>query len=148
MRNIKLIIEYNGTNYQGWQRQKNTTKTLQQEIEATLAKILQKGIRLIGSGRTDAGVHAAAQVANFKTNTKIPLKNIQKALNSLLADDIVVTNIKEADSKFHSRYDAKSKTYRYTILNRKYPSAFWKESSVHIPYKLDYRAMQKRDGQI
>ena len=126
MRNIRLTIEYDGTNYQGWQRQKNTHQTLQEIIEKTAKRILQERVRLVASGRTDAGVHARGQVANFKTNAKIPLKNLKQALNSLLPDDIVITEACEEDLKFHARFDAKSKIYRYAILNQRYPSALWR----------------------
>lgn len=143
MRNIKLTIEYDGTNYQGWQRQKNTHRTLQEIIEKTLKRILQEGVRLIASGRTDTGVHARAQVANFKTSKQIPSKNLKQALNSLLPDDIVITKTQDVDLDFHSRFDAKSKFYRYTILNQKHPCALWRNFSYFLPYKLDFKLMQK-----
>lgn len=143
MRNIKLTIEYDGAGYQGWQRQKNTHQTLQEIIEKTLERILQERIRLIGSGRTDAGVHARGQVANFKTNTKIPANKLKQALNSLLPDDIAITRLKEVDLGFHARFDARSKIYRYTILNQRYPSAFWRNLAYFVPYKLDFKLMQK-----
>jgi len=143
MRNIKLIIEYNGINYQGWQRQKNTQKTLQEVIEKTLAKILKEDVRLIASGRTDAGVHAAGQVANFKTRTKMSTDKIKQALNGLLADDIVIKKCQDVVLKFHARFDAKAKIYRYMILNQKYPTALWRDYVYFVPYKLDVRLMQK-----
>jgi tRNA pseudouridine38-40 synthase len=151
MRNIKLTIEYDGSNYQGWQRQTSRQlstlsrqpKTIQETIEKALQKILQAKIRLIGSGRTDAGVHALGQVANFKTNTKIPIKNLKQALNSLLPDNIVITGACEADLKFHSRFDAKSKIYRYTILNQSHPSAHWHNLSYFVSYKLDLKKMKR-----
>ena len=143
MRNIRLTIEYDGTNYQGWQRQKNTHQTLQEIIEKTAKRILQERVRLVASGRTDAGVHARGQVANFKTNAKIPLKNLKQALNSLLPDDIVITEDCEEDLKFHARFDAKSKIYRYAILNQRYPSALWRNFTYFVPYKLDHKKMQK-----
>lgn len=143
LRNIRLTIEYDGTNYQGWQRQKNTHQTLQEIIEKTAKRILQERVRLVASGRTDAGVHARGQVANFKTNAKIPLKNLKQALNSLLPDDIVITEVCEEDLKFHARFDAKSKIYRYAILNQRYPSALWRNFTYFVPYKLDHKKMQK-----
>ena len=143
MRNIKLTIEYDGSNYQGWQRQKNTNQTLQEIIERALRKILQKRVRLIASGRTDAGVHALGQVANFKTNAKIPIRNLKQALNSLLPDDIVITGACEVDLKFHSCFDAKSKIYRYTILNQAHPSAHWRNLSYFVTYKLDFKKMKR-----
>lgn len=148
-RNIKLIIEYDGTNYAGWQVQRKTQNakrkahTIQQTLEKTLQKILQEKIKIIASGRTDAGVHAKAQVANFKTNSSITLKKLQRALNGLLPDDIVITKIEEVGLYFHSRFDAKSKVYRYTILNCAYPSALLKDMVYFYPYLLDIKLMQK-----
>lgn len=152
MRNIKLVIEYDGTNYCGWQIQKNhkITKSqskpvisIQEAIEKVLSKILQKKIKLIASGRTDAGVHALAQVANFKTNSKISLNKLQRALNGNLPDDISINKIEEVCLDFHSRFDAKSKVYRYTILNRSYPSALLRNRVYFYPYFLDVKLMQK-----
>ncbi len=143
MRNIKFTIEYDGTNYQGWQRQRNTRRTLQEIIEKRLARILQEKVRLTASARTDAGVHAKGQVANFKTETKIPLKKLKQALNSLLPGDIVITEVSRVNLKFHARFDAESKIYRYTILNKKHPSALWRNFAYFVPYKLDFKLMQK-----
>jgi tRNA pseudouridine38-40 synthase len=147
MRNIRLKIEYDGTNYNGWQVQNNTKNrttpqhTIQHAIETVLSRILQENIKLNGSGRTDSGVHALGQVANFKTKSKMPLRRIQRALNGLLPKDIVITGIKEADLNFHSRFDAVSKTYRYQILNYPYTSVFKRPYQHHIPYRLDHRIM-------
>jgi tRNA pseudouridine38-40 synthase len=143
MHNIKITIEYDGTNYRGWQYQKNSRRTLQEVIEKTLRLILQEKVKLIASGRTDAGVHAKAQVANFKTDTRIPLKKLKQALNSLLPDDIVITKASEVNLQFHARFDAKSKIYRYTILNKKHPSALWRNFAYFVPYGLDFKLMQK-----
>ena len=143
LRNIKLTIEYDGTDYQGWQRQLNTRETLQEIIEEVLRGILQKKVSLIVSGRTDAGVHARGQVANFKTYTKIPLKKLKRALNSLLPDDIVVTRAQDIAWDFHARFAAKTKIYRYAIINQKYPSVFWRKFAYFVPFKLDFRLMQK-----
>jgi tRNA pseudouridine38-40 synthase len=150
MRNIKLIIQYDGTNYNGWQlqRAKNQklrakTKTIQREIEKALRKILCEQVKLIGSGRTDAGVHALGQVANFITDsTMVPIR-IKKGLNAILADDIVIKEAREVDIKFHARFCARSKIYRYTILNRDYRSVFEQRYSLFIPYKLDVGLMKK-----
>jgi len=144
MRNLKLTIEYQGTNYAGWQRQKSIkVKTIQETIEEVLCKILQEKIKLIASGRTDAGVHAQAQVANFNTNSSIALNKLQRALNGLLPEDIVITKAEEAPLGFHSRFAAKSKLYRYTILNQKNPSAFLKDTAYFYPFPLDVKLMQK-----
>lgn len=151
MRNIKLTLEYDGAHYAGWQIQDSCQssvvsrqrKTIQGTIEKTLRRILQEKIRLIGSGRTDAGVHALAQVANFKANLSIPLRKLRQALNGLLPDDITVTGIEEVSLDFHSRFDAKSKLYRYTILNRAYPSALLRNRVYFYPYPLNIKLMQK-----
>jgi tRNA pseudouridine38-40 synthase len=144
MRNLKLEIEYEGTNYCGWQVQNSShKKSIQEVIEKTLRRILQEKIRLIASGRTDAGVHALAQVANFETKSNIRPQKLQRALNSLLPQDIVITAIEEKNPDFHSRFSAKSKTYRYSILNRSYPSALLRNTVYHYPYPLDIKLMQK-----
>ncbi|MEK6564071.1 MAG: tRNA pseudouridine(38-40) synthase TruA [Candidatus Omnitrophota bacterium] len=151
MRNIKLIIEYDGTNYSGWQIQNSPQsivhspqkKSIQEVIEKTLQRILREKVKIIGSGRTDSGVHALAQTANFKTNSSLALKKIQKALNSLLPADISIKEVWEADKDFHSRYRAKSKIYRYFILNSEIRSAFLDKHAWHIPYQLDVRLMRK-----
>lgn len=143
MRNVKITVEYVGTNYKGWQRQKNTSKTVQETIETALRRILQERIRLIASGRTDVGVHGLGQVANFKTKSKLPLTNLKQALNSLLPDDIVIIRAEEAEPDFHSQFDVKSKIYRYIIQNQKHPSALWRSFAYFVPYKLNLKAMQR-----
>jgi len=114
-RNIRLILEYDGTQFCGWQVQPRK-RTIQGEIEQALERVLKEKINLIGAGRTDAGVHALGQVANFKTKNKLKLEGIFKGLNSLLSPDIVVKSIKETRKDFHSRFSAKSRTYRYRIF--------------------------------
>lgn len=119
MRNIRLEIEYDGRNYCGWQVQRREhKKSIQGVIEKALARILGEKVHLAGSGRTDAGAHARAQAANFKTTSKVPLRKLQAGLNGLLPEDIAVIKIKEAHPDFHSRFSAKAKLYRYNILNR------------------------------
>ena len=116
MRNLKIIVEYDGTGYHGWQRQRDDI-TIQQTIEGKIGLITQEKIKLIGSGRTDAGVHALGQVANFKTRSKIGEINTLRGTNSLLPEDIVIKSLVEVDEQFHARYDAKSKVYFYQIFN-------------------------------
>ncbi|MEK6727727.1 MAG: tRNA pseudouridine(38-40) synthase TruA [Candidatus Omnitrophota bacterium] len=150
-RNIRLEIEYDGTRYNGWQvqrRNKNDNsklrlRTIQETLENTLRKILQEKIRIIVSGRTDAGVHAKAQVANFKTKSTIALWKLQKALNALLPKDISISKAEDASFNFNSRFDAKSKIYRYTILNSPHPSALLRRYTYHCPHQLNIRLMQK-----
>lgn len=151
MPNIRLQIEYEGTNYAGWQVQnrglcpgvRDSTKTIQETIEKILEQVLQEKVKVIGSGRTDAGVHALAQTANFKTNSRLSPAKIQNALNGLLPDDIRIKKVNYTDNDFHSCYSARSKTYRYIILNTKVSSVFLKRYSWHIPYRLDIGLMKK-----
>jgi tRNA pseudouridine38-40 synthase len=141
-RNIRLVIEYDGTNYAGWQIQKNA-KSVQGTLEAALKRITREKIKLISCGRTDSGVHAEGHVANFKTKSKISLVNLQRGLNSVLPKDIAITEAKEVSLDFNSRYDAKSKVYRYTILNRPYPAALCRSYFHYVPYRLDLNAMKR-----
>jgi len=144
MRNLKIIIEYDGTAYCGWQVQNSSRKrSIQETIEKALRKILQENIKIIASGRTDAGVHARAQVANFKTKSKISTDKLQAALNGNLPKDIVITAIEEVASGFHSRFNAKSKLYRYIILNRSYPSALLKDKVYFFRYPLNVALMRE-----
>lgn len=150
MRNIKLTVEYDGRNYAGWQCQKSQItnpkskiKTVQETIEIALKRILQKKIKVVGSGRTDAGVHAQAQVANFNTDSTIALEKLQKALNAVLPDDISVIRTEEAGSDFHSRFSAKSKVYRYTILNRLSKPAILRDAVYFFPYPLNLKLMRR-----
>ncbi|MFW5986473.1 MAG: tRNA pseudouridine synthase A, partial [Halanaerobiales bacterium] len=124
MRNIKIILEYDGTKYSGWQIQDNTSSTIQQVVEDNLSQLNKRKIKVTGAGRTDAGVHAAHQVANFQLHVDIPVTNIPEALNSMLPPDIICKQAKEVDSSFHARYDARGKLYRYRIINRAYSSVF------------------------
>lgn len=148
MRNLKLKIEYDGSNYCGWQVQsrRNNKKSIQETLEKKLCKILQEKIRLVVSGRTDAGVHAKAQVANFNTNSKISLDKLQRALNGLLPQDIAITGVEEVSSDFHSRFSAKSKIYRYVIVNRNYPSVFIREQAYFYSYPLNISRMKAEAG--
>ncbi|MBI5683010.1 MAG: tRNA pseudouridine(38-40) synthase TruA [Deltaproteobacteria bacterium] len=134
MRNIKLLIEYEGTNYVGWQEQQGLP-TIQGTIKVAIKKITGEDVKLRGASRTDAGVHAISQAANFKTNTTIKTISIQRALNSLLPSDIVIKDAQDVDDDFDSRLIAKGKTYTYIILNRSYPSAIHRNTSWFIPYK-------------
>ncbi|MGD0336519.1 MAG: tRNA pseudouridine(38-40) synthase TruA [Candidatus Omnitrophota bacterium] len=144
MRNLRLEIEYDGTNYCGWQVQNNSRKkSIQGTIEKSLRKILREKIRLIVSGRTDAGVHALAQVANFRTHSEIASGQLQRALNGNLPADIRIRKIKEVDPDFHSRFQAKSKTYRYSILNQPYSPVFLRHTAYLYSYPLDIGLMRK-----
>ncbi|MFH0935300.1 MAG: tRNA pseudouridine(38-40) synthase TruA [Candidatus Omnitrophota bacterium] len=141
-RNLKLEIEYDGTNYAGWQVQ-NSNKTIQSVIEKTLQRILQEKVHLIVSGRTDSGTHALAQVANFKTKSKIPPDKLRLALNSWLPADIAISKAEEKALDFHSRFDAKSKIYRYSILNRPHPSPLQRKAVYFYRHPLNVSLMRK-----
>ena len=142
MRNIKLTIQYDGTNYHGWQTQSNAP-SIQELIEDKLSTIVNHKVTLYGSGRTDAGVHAVGQVANFQTSSKLKPDVIKRALNSMLPQDIVVRNSEEVDGKFHARYRARSRVYQYLIWNDRIPSPFFRKFSWFVASRLDLEKMQE-----
>lgn len=142
MRNIKIVLEYEGTSYHGWQRQKNGV-SIQQILEETAAVIAGEGIKVIGSGRTDAGVHALGQVANFRTNSPLEAKKLKDGINSLLPRDIVIRSLADVDLSFHARKDAVSKIYLYQICNRRVRPAL-NRNIVWAVYKpLDIESMRR-----
>ena len=124
MRNIKMTIRYDGSRYKGFQRLKDNNMTIQGKIEDVLSKMVNENIEIIGSGRTDMGVHAYGQVANFKTTSNLSIEKMKTYLYEYLPEDIVITNIEEVDERFHSRYNAKSKVYLYKIYNNKFHDPF------------------------
>jgi len=140
MRNIRLIVAYDGTDFHGWQRQPNAP-TIQASLEAAIERILGEQVHVWGSGRTDAGVHALNQVANFQTDRPIPCENLVKALNDVLPPTVRVKDAHEVSQKFHARYDVRSKTYRYRILQAPICSPFLWRFVYHHPYPLDRRCM-------
>ncbi|HLP17520.1 MAG TPA: tRNA pseudouridine(38-40) synthase TruA [Bacteroidota bacterium] len=140
MPNIKLTIEYDGTDFAGWQRQKNG-RSVQEEIERALAQITQKSVTLVGAGRTDAGVHARGQTANFKTDSQLSPLDYFRALNGLLPDDIAVTEAVEVGDDFSARYSAVSRAYKYTILRR--PSALMRRYSWQLSYDFNINLMRE-----
>ncbi len=142
MRNIKLIIEYDGKGFNGWQKQSNKLN-IQGEIEKAIGEITGEEIELIGSGRTDAGVSSLGQTANFKTNTTIEASKLAYAINSKLKKSIRIVKAEEVDEKFHSRYSVKSKKYRYTINTSTHGSAIFRDLEYHFPFKLDIEKMKK-----
>ena len=141
MRNLKITVQYDGTKYCGWQKQPNSPG-IQGEIEYAIYEITKEKVNITGSGRTDAGVHALGQVANFKTNSNIPASRIPDALNAKLPKDISIIDCEEVDEDFHSRYSAKGKIYRYLIYNKPYRSPLYKDTSYHIRYDLDIDKMR------
>lgn len=142
MTNIKLTIEYDGTNYVGWQRQQNGI-SIQEQIEKAINKVTGEKVHLIGSGRTDKGVHAKGQVANFTTRSTIPPSRFKLALNNNLPEDIVILNSERVSDDFHSRYDAIGKKYKYLIYNNPIRGALYRNFAYQVPYHLDYKEMER-----
>jgi tRNA pseudouridine38-40 synthase len=147
MRQIKLVIEYDGTTLCGWQRQPNGP-TVQQHIEEALAKILTHDVRITGASRTDAGVHARGQVASFQTERPIELHGIRRGLNSLLPDVIAIRDVSEVALDFHPRFSATGKHYRYSIYRGADRSPRWRERAWHHPLPLDLPAMRVAAGAL
>jgi len=142
MRNIKLVIEYDGTNYCGWQTQPNGI-AIQEVLEQVIEKVTQQKVSLNGSGRTDSGVHAIGQVASFTTNSSIPSEIFSLAINAFLPNDISVVRSEEVALDFHARFSAKGKTYRYYIWNDKRRSGILSNLTCHIPVALDVDKMHQ-----
>ena len=136
-----LLIEYDGKNFSGWQRQIGS-RTVEEEIEKIISDLTKENIKLIGSGRTDAKVHALGQVANFKTRSKIPPSQFRYILNNRLPGDITIKESKEVAKDFHSRFSAKAKKYKYIIYNNKIPSAIYRNFTYHIIRDIDIDKMK------
>ncbi|MFH1753794.1 MAG: tRNA pseudouridine(38-40) synthase TruA [Candidatus Omnitrophota bacterium] len=142
MRNIKLTIQYDGTRYSGWQSQKNSV-AVQDVMEKALSGLLGEKVKLIGASRTDANVHAAGQVANFRTGSRLSLLNIKNGLNRRLPKDIVVLRAAMAKEAFHAQYDAKSKIYRYRVYAGNPVPPFFKDFVARTSYELDTEIMSE-----
>ncbi|MCK4912513.1 MAG: tRNA pseudouridine(38-40) synthase TruA [Candidatus Omnitrophica bacterium] len=145
-KNILFEVEYIGSNYFGFQIQEKTRVkqvTIQGVLEKALERLFRERIRMVASGRTDRGVHAKAQVVNFKVDTKIPLFNIKAAVNTYLPSDIRVKKVKKVSDNFHARFSVKSKVYRYIIFNSREDSVFWRNSAWHVSMSLDLELMKK-----
>jgi tRNA pseudouridine38-40 synthase len=142
IRNLKMMIEYDGTRYCGWQRQVGHM-TIQQLLEESIGSVTQENIKVIGSGRTDSGVHAISQVANFKTSSTLAERSILAGINSILPGDIVVKDLVEVHESFHATHDAKSKIYLYRILNGTVRSALQRQYAWFIRSPLDVDLMKK-----
>lgn len=136
MRNIKLTIEYDGKDFNGWQKQPNKLN-IQGSIEQAIYQITGEEVELNASGRTDAGVHALGQVANFKTNSNIPIEKFAIAINTKLKKSIRILKAEEVDERFHSRLSCKRKTYRYIINNSEQGTAIYRNLETNIPHHLD-----------
>lgn len=142
MRNIKLTIEYDGKEFNGWQKQPGKPN-IQGSIEYAIEQITGEKVELNASGRTDAGVHALGQVANFKTNSDLPTEKFVIAINSKLKKSIRILQAEEVSEMFHSRLSCKKKTYRYIINNSPTGSAIYRNLETHIPQKLDINKMKE-----
>ena len=142
MRNIRLTIEYEGKSFNGWQKQPSRLN-IQGEIERAISEITGEEIDLIASGRTDAGVNALGQVANFKTNSAIEIEKLPYAINSKLKKSILIKKAEEVDERFHSRYSVHSKTYRYTINNSQFGTAIYRDMEYHFPIRLNEELMNQ-----
>ena len=142
MRNFKITVQYDGTKYNGWQRQGNTKNTIQERFENVLSKMCGKEVEIFASGRTDAGVHADEQTANFKCDTLMDEAEILDYINKYLPEDIRVTSLEEVDMRFHSRLNAVSKTYEYTIATKK-PDVFIRKYVYFVGKKPDVEKMRK-----
>jgi tRNA pseudouridine38-40 synthase len=146
-RNIKLVVEYDGTNYRGWQVQPDCP-TIQGELELAVKQITGEAVRVTGAGRTDSGVHALGQVANFHTSSDMPVGKMRRALNAVLPRDIVALDLSEVPESFNARHSARSKRYRYSILNRVVPSAIQRYQVMHVAQPLDVAAMKEAAGHL
>ena len=141
-RRFVIWVEYDGTNFHGWQFQPGQ-RTVQAEIEKALLRMCKEKVRIVASGRTDAGVHALGQVAHFNTSADITPQKFRLGLNSLLERDISIFDCREAKEKFHAQFDAVRKTYRYRILMRRTPSAIRRNHVWHHRRKLDISLMKQ-----
>lgn len=144
-RNIRFHVSYDGTRYLGWQRLggKQRELSIQGFLEMCLSELLNEKIKIMGSGRTDAGVHAFCQVANFYTNSKLSIEEITKALLERLLEDIVICNMEQVTDEFHSRYSAVSKVYEYYIDNGEREEVFTRRYAYHVEQKLDVEKMKE-----
>ncbi len=142
MNNYRLTIQYDGGRYKGWQRLGGGENTIQDKLEQLLSTLVGEKIELIGCSRTDAGVHALAQTANFKTNRMLSGEQILQYANQYLPKDICITEATPVDESFHARYQAKDKTYLYQIWNKEYGNPFLRKYSMHVPEKLELALMK------
>jgi len=144
-RNVRVVLEYDGSGFEGFQRQKSA-RTIQGEMEACLKRITGQAVRVVGAGRTDAGVHASGQVANFSLGFGIPTDRLASAMNRSLPPDIVVRSAEDVAADFHARYSARSRVYEYTILNTPAPDALRWRFVWHLAEELDLDGMRSAAG--
>ncbi len=146
MYNYKLTIQYDGGRYKGWQRLGEGENTIQARLEHLLTALSGEQIELIGCSRTDAGVHALAQTANFKTKQLLSKEQILHYANQYLPKDISITDAVQVEESFHARYHAKDKTYLYQLWNKEYSNPFLRKYSMHVPEKLELELMKAAAG--
>ncbi len=139
---VRAVVAYEGTDYQGFQRQANGP-TVQGVLETALARVTREEIVLSAAGRTDSGVHAAGQVIAFETGWNHPLEALQRALNAVLPPDVAIREVAQVAPGFHPRYDARSRCYRYTIYNHPVRSPLGRRTSLHVPQRLGMEGMQE-----
>ena len=147
MRNYRATVEYDGTDFAGFQLQLNQ-RTVQGDLEEALFRLTKDMVRVHGAGRTDSGVHAIGQVISFKSDTSIPKERISFAMNSVLKPDVRVLSAEETDERFHARFSAVSRTYLYLILNRPEPTAVWRRYALHCANPLDIGSMREVENSI
>lgn len=148
MRNIRLLICYDGTRYKGWQRLSGVENTIQGRLEQTLSKLLGEQIEISGSGRTDAGAHAVGQVANFHCESELSCEEILSGLRRYLPEDIGIESCQEASPRFHARLNCRSKTYRYRIWNSDKPCVFQRRFVYVMPEALDVEKMRQASAYL
>lgn len=148
MRNIRLLLQYEGTRYQGWQKQESSENTIQGRLEALLTKMCGEKTEVQGSGRTDAGVHAKAQIANFHTVSQMSPEEILAYMNRYLPEDIAVLEVKEVPERFHSRLNAKGKCYQYQVINSAVPDVFLRRYAYQQEQKLNLEDMRTAAGYL
>ncbi len=143
LRNFRMTVEYDGTDFCGWQTQAEGLRTVQEHVEEKLQRIFKTKVHCQASGRTDRGVHAIGQVVHFKVDTKFDVVLILKALSAFLDKDVSIVGLEEVGLDFHAQKCAIGKTYQYTILNRPYPSALWRNRAYFYPHSLNLTAMRQ-----
>lgn len=148
MRTYLLLISYDGSTYQGWQRQMNTDRTIQGILERAIGRLIGYNVEINGSGRTDAGVHATGQVASLELSGQVELPGFQEDINRILPEDIRIRKMELVKNGFHARKDAKGKRYEYYIDVREKPDVFTRRYSYHYPYGLDIEAMEAAAGYL
>ena len=148
MRNFKLVLAYDGSRYRGWQKQGNTDNTIQAKMEALLSRLLEQPVEIAASGRTDAGVHALAQVCSFRADTSLDCGELLKLIRRYLPEDIAALSLTEEEQRFHARLSCREKSYLYRILNSDCANVFERKYVYHYPEKLDISLMEKAAAEL